>query len=420
MQSLELAVWISYLQNLGVSAKNLDLERVRSVARHLDLLSPAVPVVTVAGTNGKGSTVALLESILTKQGYRVGCYTTPFLITFNEQFRLCQKNIDDQNLCEYFNLIEQARKNVQLTLFEFKFLAALLFFKNNTPDILILEVGLGGEHDAVNIIDPTIAVITSISLDHMDWLGDDINNIAKAKAGIFRENQQAVYGAPNPPGAIQEKATALGTTVFYLERDFNFKVNHVESCFDWESRHQKITNIPLPALFIHNAATALMAIELLQNLLPVSTRSINAGVKEAFVLGRQQIVQQCPLVIVDVAHNEASILLLRDCLLSQAKNKTIIAIFSALKTKALDEIIQPMSLLVTTWHIACLNAQRGYDVATIQKVIKKHAPHAIIHIHDDIKQSYQAAKSSLQEQDCLVAFGSFGVAGEVINVTLGQ
>lgn len=424
MKSQDLKAWIKYLDSLNLSAKNIELiglDRIRAVAKKLGLLDPGIPVITVAGTNGKGSTVAILESILVKAGYKTGCYTTPFLISFNEQFRINQKNINNQILCEYFNLIEKTREalEVQLTLFEFKFLASLLFFKNNKLDILVLEVGLGGEHDAVNIIDPTIAVITSIGLDHEDWFGNDINNIARAKSGIFRENQKAVYGDINPPKAIFDRAQELGTEVFYAQKDFDFKLDKKnESYFNWEckskDKNKKLEKIPKPRLLINNASTALMVIELLQDMMPVSKQAIYDGVEHAFVLGRQQVIQKNPWVIADVAHNQDSVLMLKKFLLANIKNQKIIAVFSAINTKELDNIIEPMSELISEWHIAELNTARSYKTLELEKLISHHNPKAKIITYSNIKTAYQASRANLSQQGCLVAFGSFLVVEQVL------
>lgn len=422
MKSQDLKVWINYLEGLNLSSKNLDLiglDRVKSVAKKLDLINPNIPVITVAGTNGKGSVVALLESILVTAGYNTGSYTTPFLISFNEQFRIDQKNISDNDLCEYFNLIAKTRAEleVKLTMFEFKFLASLLFFKNNKLDVLVLEVGLGGEYDAVNMIDPTVAVIASISLDHLDWFGNDINNIARAKAGIFRAGQQAVYGGLNPPDAIMQKASELGTEVFYVDKDFNYKVN-LDNTFDWVSGNKKLENVPMPKLLINNTATALMAIELLQDKLPVSKQDIYAGVKTAFVLGRQQVIQNSPLIIADVAHNEDSVLMLKKFLLSraetQAQNKKIIAVFSAMNTKELDSIIKSIGEIISEWHIASLDTPRSYQASEMEKAIRKNDQVVKVNAYKSIKAAYQAARDILSEQDCLVAFGSFLVVEQVL------
>lgn len=440
MKSQNLKAWINYLNSLNLSAKNIDLvglDRIRTVAKKLNLLKPNIPVITVAGTNGKGSTVALLESILVKAGYHVGCYTTPFLISFNEQFRINQNNISNNNLCEYFNLIKKTRDELQvkLTLFEFKFLASLLFFKNNKLDILVLEVGLGGEHDAVNIIDPSIAVITSIGLDHLDWFGNDINNIARAKSGIFRKNQKAVYGDINPPRAIFDRAEALGTKVFYAQQDFEFQLSEEEknkNYFSWlyTSKNKKLEKIPKPKLLINNASTALMVIELLQEIMPVSKRAIYDGIEQAFVLGRQQVIQESPLIIADVAHNQDSVVTLKNFLLSQVtqqiKNQKIIAVFSAINTKELDHIIGPMSELISEWHIASLDTPRSYKISEIKAVIHqvnqddKNHLNISIYSYENIKTAYQSAQANLSQQDCLVAFGSFLVVEQVILLTAGR
>ena len=262
MSSKSLPQWFSYIESLHAKPMALGLERIAQVAKKLRISKFHCPVITVAGTNGKGSCVAFLEAILLAAGYRVGAYTSPHLLRFNERIRIGGEEISDEQLILLFQRVELARGDITLTYFEFTTLAALLYFKLLPLDALILEVGLGGRLDAVNCVEPDVAVITTVALDHMDWLGTTREAIGFEKAGIFRRHCPAICGDLDPPKSVLAVAQELSVPLYCLGRDFNFTV--MGSLWAWQHKAVSHDNLPMPALPVQNAATALMALQCLR------------------------------------------------------------------------------------------------------------------------------------------------------------
>lgn len=426
----DLHSWINYLNNLHVRSIDLELGRMQIVANALNIIQPSCPVVTVAGTNGKGSVVGFLEALYVKAGYNVAAYTSPYLISFNEQFRLNTKWISDEKLCEYFKIIDKARENITLTLFEFKTLAALLYFADNKVDLMILEVGLGGRLDSVNLIDPDIAVITSISLDHCDWLGDTRELIAREKAGIFRANKPAVCGDLNPPESMAEVSKEVGAKVFYRNKDF-FVSENQDGTWNWQAENLSLKNLPKPFLLKDNIATALEVFSLLSSqrrlgsshndsrLGPslrwgdtsIDDEIIRETIATASVPGRQQIISQNPFIVVDVSHNEDSVKRLVE-FLDAHQQKKVTAVFSVLKTKDFDAIARIIHPYIDVWHIAELDTPMAMPIHQIQETLKKLNIKNIV-THPSISAAYLAAQQFFPQ--AIVVFGSFYVAGEVLS-----
>jgi len=406
----KLSAWINYLEQLHVRSIDLELGRMQRVAQILQIKQPPCPVVTVAGTNGKGSVVGFLEALYVNAGFNVVAYTSPYLISFNEQFRLNQQWIADEQLCNYFEKIDTARGDITLTLFEFKTLAALLYFADASPDLMILEVGLGGRLDSVNMIDPDISVITSISLDHCDWLGDTRELIAREKAGIFRANKPAVCGDLNPPITIQEVADQLNTPVFYRNQDF-FVTEHEDGSWDWQSESLSLKNLPQPHLLKDNIATALQVTELLSPHISIDETMIRETIATTTIPGRQQIISHDPFTVVDVSHNEDSVKRLVKFLEDQQQTK-VNAVFSVLKTKDFDSIARVIHPYVDVWHIAELDTPMAMPLEQIQKTLQQFNIKNII-THASITAAYHAAQQS--SPHAIAVFGSFHVAGEVLN-----
>jgi dihydrofolate synthase/folylpolyglutamate synthase len=386
---MNLQQWCHYLENLHLSAQYLEPKRIHEVAKRLALPSPGCPVISVGGTNGKGSVVTLLENIYHTQAYCVAAFTSPYLLSFNEQFRVNKQHASDAELCTYFDAIESAKGDVLLTFFEYKTLAALLHFARAKPDVMILEVGLGGRLDAVNMLDADVAVISSISLDHCDWLGHTRELIAKEKAGIFREKQKIICGDPHPPVILKQIAQELGAQWYCRNEHFRLE----------ESQ-------PKSSLLPDNVATAMMVVKVLG--LPVSSAVLNEGIEQAQLLGRQQVIQQRPLVIVDVAHNEDSVVRLAD-FVKQQSCKKIKAVFSVLKTKDVAAIIQSIESLIDEWHIAPIDHRLAMPAESIVSFIRTPA----VYQYPSIADAYDAALAAAQEDDAIIVFGSFHVVGEV-------
>lgn len=410
--SRSLKDWLDFLYGLQVRSIDLELGRLQRVAQVLQILQPSCPVVTVAGTNGKGSVVGFLEALYVKAGYNVAAFTSPYLISFNEQFRFNQTWIEDERLCQYFEKINQARGDILLTYFEFKTLAAVLYFSELSLDLMILEVGLGGRLDSVNIIDPDIAVITSISLDHCEQLGHTRALIAREKAGIFRARKPAVCGDLNPPSSIQEVADELKTPIYYRDKDFY--IMEEGETWSWHSKTSSLKNLPQPYVLKDNIATALQVVELLSSQRRLGSNLNEECIRKAIAVfhipGRQQIISQAPFVVVDVAHNEDSVRRLAEFLEKHGKKK-VIAVFSVLKTKDLASMVQVISPYVLEWHIAEIDHPNAMPIAQIQTSLRKQGVKDF-RFYASIAAAYQAALRLNRE--AMVVFGSFYVAGEVL------
>jgi dihydrofolate synthase / folylpolyglutamate synthase len=404
-----LPIWLNYLNNIGLRSMDLARGRVNEVSRRLALKQPIFPVVTVAGTNGKGSTVAVLEAILIAQKIKVATYTSPYLLSFNEQFRLSGKWIDDETLCRFFSMIDEARGDIVLILFEFKLLAMWLWLQQEQPDVALLEVGVGGRLDAVNCIDPTIAVITSISLDHCEWLGDTRELIAKEKVGIFRESSKAVYGEANVPVTVAQAANKLNVDIVYQGKDFSFAEN--KTAWSWQYKNTQHQNLPVPKVLLQNASTALMVAQLLQSYFPIAEQEIHQGLEAVFIPGRLQKISDT--IVFDVAHNQDSVALLGDYLKQQTIVGKTFAVFSILKSKDFDNVISMIKDQIDIWYIApLLDDARGMKVVDIQKKLQGLGVKEIV-ICDSISQAFIKAKEDAGLEDFIVAFGSFGVVGDL-------
>jgi dihydrofolate synthase/folylpolyglutamate synthase len=387
--------WLTYLESRLGSCIKLGLERIREVANKLDLLSFSCPVITIAGTNGKGSCVAYLENILGKAGYKVGAYTSPHLLRFNERIHINGKEIDDDSLCNAFAIIEKACGDVELTYFEFTTLAALYIFQHNSLDVLLLEIGLGGRLDAVNIIDSDIAVITTIAIDHIAYLGNTREAIGYEKAGIMREGKPVVCGDPDPPQSLIQQANLLHAPLYIV--DSRLRGNDE----DWRG------NDPLP-----NSETALMVIKLLQQKLPVSEEIINMGLKTAFLPGRFQIIDNGQTIL-DVAHNPAAgDFLAKQLAKHQCKRRTH-AVVSMLKDKDIIGTLRPMLHLIDKWYLADLHVSSGAraeDLGHALKDLGRKSWYSFTSVLD----AYVKAVANCAQNDKIVIFGSFYTVAEIL------
>jgi len=418
------ADWLAYQESLNVKSIDLGLERVKIVYQHLRLSPNWRAVITVAGTNGKGSSVAMLASILTAAGYRVGSYTSPHLFRYNERIRVNGVDVADETLCEAFAQVEQARGDSALTYFEFGTLTALLIFAQVTLDVVILEVGLGGRLDAVNIIDPDVALITALDIDHMDWLGSDRETIAREKAGIMRPGKPMVNIDLDPPQSLKTAAQALGAKAYFIDHDFSARVNDGSSWW-WQCAggEPQLYSRPLLAgdFQLRNAAGVIMTLELLKSRLPVSSEAIEQGLKTASVPGRFQIIPGAPIHIFDVAHNaQAAKELARNlqnpvCHGRRQSQGQTIAVFGILKDKAIAEVVRAMIHIVDFWYVGKLNADRAADVDYIVTEMREAGvPSDKISVYSDIENAYDAAKSGASAADRIVIFGSFYTVSGVL------
>ncbi|HJS37734.1 MAG TPA: bifunctional tetrahydrofolate synthase/dihydrofolate synthase, partial [Burkholderiales bacterium] len=366
MSARTLAQWLQFIGRQHPDAIALGLERVRAV--HERLAAPmACPVLTVAGTNGKGSTCAMLESILRASGRRVGLYSSPHLLRYNERVRIAGRDAADAELVAGFEAVERARRDVPLTYFEFGTLAALWMFSRARLEALVLEVGLGGRLDAVNIVDADCAAITSIDLDHVEYLGSTRESIGREKAGIFRRDRPAVVADPDPPESVLEAAAAAGARLLRIGRDFGY-VAHPGQWDYWGPRGRRAA-LAYPALRgarqLGNAAAALAVLDALTEVLPVGMQDVRRGLAEVVLPGRFQVLPGRPQVILDVAHNPQAARTLAENLGTAGFAPETIAVFGVLRDKDVAGIVRAVAPRITRWHVGSLPGERGSSAAEV-------------------------------------------------------
>lgn len=409
MKTLE--QWLLELEQLHPKAIDLQLTRVASVAQELNLTHFDCPVVTVGGTNGKGSCVRFLDAIVTKAGYRVGSYTSPHLLNFNERIRIDAQFSNNTSLCEAFEVIEVARKSTTLTFFEYTTLAALWLFKQKSLDLIILEVGLGGRLDAVNLVDPDIAIISSISLDHLDWLGATREDIGFEKAGIFRPHRAAICGDREPPYTVRNQALHLESKLYEAGKHFDYQEE--QGSWRWFSDDWELHDLPLPHLPIQNAATSLMGIKLLKEQLHITSEDICHGIKTARLPGRFQIIDNPFPCILDVAHNPASGQLLADRL--KLLNENIIAVVGMLNDKDITNTLAPLVPLVSRWYCGSLNCARGCNCDVLQSKLQDFGVNSC-YTFPSVTKAFEAATKQLKKSDRVLVFGSFYTVAEIMSL----
>ncbi len=415
-----LETWLSYLEKSHFKPIDMGLERIRKVAEGLDLLKPAPYVITVAGTNGKGSTCKLLETALLKAGLKVGVYSSPHLIHYNERVRIQGQAVGNADLIATFDYIEQ-HKSASLTYFEFGTLAALDLFRKAKVDVAILEVGLGGRLDATNIVDPDFAVITSIDIDHVEFLGDNREAIGREKAGIFRPNIPVVIGEPDCPQSILDYAETLQCRLFRRGADWTFSVE--PDRLQWQSKTKSLT-VPLPKIPQPNCATALAVLTMLP--FELSDEILAQAVAEAQITGRFQLLgeqdfatfsQNRPLaqVIIDVGHNPHAARYLAVRLAKWVQpNRKIYAVFSALVDKDLSGIVEPLEDLIDEWHCAGLQGYRGQSGEEVKTKLLATLPNADATAYENVTKASQFLFEKATAQDVILVFGSFHTVADFL------
>jgi len=422
-----LSQWLAFLEQLHPKTIELGLERVRTVSQRLEIQSSAVKYV-VAGTNGKGSTCAMLEAMLLASGYRVGMYTSPHLIDFNERARINGEPATDAQLINAFELVEQARGDVSLTYFEFTTLAILTLFAGQTLDAWVLEVGLGGRLDAVNIVDADCAILTSVDLDHTEWLGDTREKIGWEKAHVFRPGKPAICADPAPPVSVNEHASEIGADLWLFGRDFNYSGDRQQWAF--AGRTGRRSALAYPALRganqLLNASGALAAIESTRHLLPVTQQAVRQGLLLAALPGRFQILPGQPMVILDVAHNPHAAAVLEKNLGNMGYHPYTYAVFGMMGDKAIDEVIKHLAPRFDRWFCASLPSPRaisGTDLKTrVESVLAKAKieidPAPTAEAFETPEAAFDAACQLAKPDDRIVVFGSFlTVAGALPKAT---
>ena len=409
--------WLAFIERQHPNAIAMGLERVRDVAARMGLGKPAPHVVTVAGTNGKGSTVAFVEAIARAQGLRVGAYTSPHLLRYNERVRIDGHDVGDEALIEGFEAVEAARSGTPLTYFEYGTLCALWLFARAGLDLVVLEVGLGGRLDAVNIVDADAAILTTVGLDHQDWLGGDLEAIGFEKAGIARPFKPLVLGDDDPPASVLRHAYAIGAPAWRIANDF-FAEPVDAGHWRWrEVGYEIVLPLPMQAqgapVQVRNAACAIAALRALD--LPLEDAALARGVADAAVPGRLQRFERGGVeIIVDVGHNPQAAVALADWLRAQPKRRTL-AVYAALADKDAAGVVTALSDTVDGWLLAgTLDAgPRGSDAGALaQRLVGTAAAGGSRHA--DVTGALAAALAQAAPDGRVLAFGSFHAASEAL------
>ena len=410
-----LADWLDALERLHPRPIDLGLERVELVRRALGL-ALGMPVLTVGGTNGKGSVCAFLEAILHEAGYRTGLYTSPHLVRYNERVRIAGAEVSDEALVTAFERIEAARGDVSLTYFEFGTLAAALLFAEAQVDAAILEVGLGGRLDAVNVFEPDCAVVVSVDLDHMSFLGPTRESIGFEKAGIFRAGKPAIYGASDPPQSVLRHAAGIGARLLVSGRDFGFDATPRQWRY-WGPGADR-AGLPHPRLRgVHqlgNAAATLAALDEVRAALPVHMQAVRTGLLSASPPARFQVLPGRPSVVLDVAHNPHAARALAQSLRAQGRFGRTYGVFAMLADKDIAGVVAAVRMHIDHWCVAGLGGDRGSGAVEIANAVSAADPAKPLHTFASPAQAYGFALGAAGDDDRIVVFGSFHTVAEAL------
>lgn len=411
-----LTEWLAWQEQLHPSEIELGLTRVSEVWKRLHP-EPFKPfVITVAGTNGKGSCVAYLESILRHAGYRTGSYTSPHLVRYNERIRVDASEADDEQISAAFERIDEARGETSLTYFEFGTLAALDIFAQEDVDAAILEVGLGGRLDAVNILDADAVLISSIGLDHTDWLGDSLDAIAREKAGVLRKGQPAVFAETVAPAGFLETAEETGAAVSYPGKDYAF--SYLPDGWRWQMGDESM-ELPLPGLYgdyqLQNAAAVLALLKQVRHTLPVDQQAIADGLRSTVVEGRFQKLRTLPDVYIDVAHNREAAIALSGNISALGVRGRVHAVFSIYADKPVHDVAVALAPNVDVWHIYEMHGPRALGIEALESALHVARHDAKIKIHPGLREA-MGIIDDCDPLDVVVIFGSFEVAGEALKI----
>ncbi|WP_417580216.1 bifunctional tetrahydrofolate synthase/dihydrofolate synthase [Nitrincola sp.] len=402
--------WLSYIEACHPAEIELGLERMRQVAGRLPLdLSGSFKVV-VAGTNGKGTSIRMLESILQQAGLRVGTYTSPHFLRYNERITLFGQAVDDALICAAFSQVEAARQGVPLTYFEYGTLAALIIFSDAVPDVLLLEIGLGGRLDSVNLVDADVALVTTIALDHTDWLGPDRESIGFEKAGIFRAGGLAVCGDPQPPASLLKHAAKLAVDLRTNGQAYQYSLE-ANDLWTWQGQDlagstQVLSSLPRPSLPIQNAAAVLQVLQLMP--FTIEKQSLSAGLVNARLTGRMQPASLAGYpCILDVAHNPEAAVYLATRLSQPAVTPTHL-LLGMLADKDMASVCEALLPVVDHWHLVTLSNPRGASAAQLKQLLNKlGVPSSSMAEYDSVDTALAALPSQLTPTSRLVIAGSF-------------
>ena len=452
-ETRSLSDWLLRLEQLHPTTIDLGLERVERVRAELHLV-PSCPIITVGGTNGKGSSCIMLESILSHAGYRVGCYTSPHLLRYNERVRIGREEASDSQLCEAFQAVESARVNagVSLTYFEFGTLAAMQLFVRAGVEIVILEVGLGGRLDAVNVFDADCALLTSVDYDHMDYLGNTREMIGFEKAGIFRKGKPAICSEPEMPETVRLHAAAIGAELLHIGEHFGYSTGGDANGWNYWGKGGKRHSLPYPALRgrhqLHNASACLAALDAMRHIIPVTMSDVRHGLVDLVWPARFQVLPGRPITILDVAHNPAAARVLAECLESMGRYPKTYGVFAMLRDKDIVGVARMLMHSVDIWLVASINAPRGASSHEVAHALEaagvipwdgrqpedpvrelagepeeKPAKSETVHRFPSPAAAYAYACERAGLNDRICVFGSFHTVAEVLashkTVTLG-
>jgi len=414
--SRSLTDWLARLERLHPSTIELGLERVRRVKDALGL-APAFPLIVVGGTNGKGSSCAYLEAMLGAAGYKTGLYTSPHLLRYNERVRIAGREASDAELVAAFEKVNAARGETSLTYFEFGTLGAMAQFVDAGVDVAILEVGLGGRLDAVNVFDADVALVTSVDLDHTDYLGDNREAIGFEKAGIYRAARPAICADPVPPASLLEHARHVGADLRLVERDFSahregdhWSYRGVGTCW---------ADLPLPAMAgacqLRNATGVLAVLEAMRGRLPASEAAIRQGLAAARVPGRFQRIARAPDVILDVAHNPEAARMLAATLREQPAGGRTLAVVGMLADKDAAGVFAALQGEIDAWWTCTPDSPRAQDATALAATLRAHAGAAAVSVQPDVHRALAEARSAAHEDDRILVFGSFYTVAAVLD-----
>lgn len=415
--------WLAWQEQLHPNAIELGLDRVRKVLERLVPAHPDYPIITVGGTNGKGSTVAFLEAMLRAAGYRVGAYFSPHILRYNERIRIDGREVDDAQLCAAFERVDAARGDVSLTYFEFGTLAAFDLFHRHGIGVALLEVGLGGRLDAVNVLDADCAVVTTVDLDHCDWLGPDRESIGFEKAGIYRTGRPAICADPRPPESLLDQVRRLGACLYRFEVDYHYLRN--ADCWDWRGPGRRFDRLPLPILGgahqMTNAATALMALDCLRDRLTLDRRALDVGLIAARLPGRFQVLPGPVEWIYDVAHNPQAARTLVAALKVRPVSGRTLMVLAMLRDKDCGAVARELNGAIDIWYPTGLSGPRGRSGAELADDLMSAGIAGIIRVADDVAAACAAAATDARPGDRIVVCGSFHtVAGALRSAQLEE
>jgi dihydrofolate synthase/folylpolyglutamate synthase len=416
MRFQTLAEWLAWQETLHPQSIDLGLARVSRVFESMESGGKTPFTITVGGTNGKGSCVAMLDAILRSAGYKVGTYTSPHILRYNERICIDGRPVEDGRICEAFGRIDRARGDTTLSFFEFGTLAALDIFARESLDVQVLEVGLGGRLDAVNIIDADAALIASIDIDHQEWLGNTRDAIGLEKAGIFRTGHAAVVGDPDAPATVVRFAEEHGIPLYRLGRDFGYEAE--AEGWTWHGCGARWAGLPFPAIpgrhQLMNASAVLETLHLVAAQRPVSGEAVRDGLRKVNLPGRFQFFPGEPPVLLDVAHNPQAVGILADHVRRHFAGRRIRAVFAVMRDKDIAGIINNIKDVVDRWYLAPLKIPRAATAEQLCGIFRSLGLGPVEHGFSDAGAAFASARRNAQNGDLILVFGSFFLVSEYL------